>query len=54
MLVIGPEGGFSDEESEALLDCGASSTWLGPHVLRVETAAEAALAVAAHQHARGP
>jgi len=52
VLVIGPEGGLAEEESEALLDRGASSTWLGPHVLRVETAAEAAMAVAAVVHGR--
>jgi len=52
VLVIGPEGGFAEEEREAFLVCGASSTWLGPHVLRVETAAEAAMAVTAVVHGR--
>lgn len=52
VLVVGPEGGFADEERDAFLACNASSTWLGPHVLRVETAAEAAMAVAAVVHGR--
>ncbi len=52
VLVIGPEGGLADEEREAFRTSGASSTWLGPHVLRVETAAEAAMAVAAAVHGR--
>jgi 16S rRNA (uracil1498-N3)-methyltransferase len=47
VLVIGPEGGFTAEERLAFLECGASPVWIGPHVLRVETAAEAAMAVAA-------
>ncbi len=47
VLVIGPEGGFSPSERASLLESGASSVWLGPHVLRVETAAEAAMAVSA-------
>lgn len=50
VLVIGPEGGLTHEETEALLVRGASPTWLGPHILRVETAAEAAMAVAAVVH----
>lgn len=52
VLVVGPEGGLTQEESEALLLRGASPTWLGPHILRVETAAEAAMAVAAVVHGR--
>ena len=47
VLVVGPEGGFTSEERDALIEAGASPVWLGPHVLRVETAAEAAMAVAA-------
>jgi 16S rRNA (uracil1498-N3)-methyltransferase len=52
VLVVGPEGGLTDPESEALLARGASAAWLGPHVLRVETAAEAAMAIAAVVHGR--
>jgi len=47
VLVVGPEGGWEHEEREALLLAGASPVWLGPHVLRIETAALAAMAVAA-------
>jgi 16S rRNA (uracil1498-N3)-methyltransferase len=52
VLVIGPEGGLADDERTALLDAGAGFVRLGPHVLRVETAAEAAMAVAAAVHTR--
>lgn len=39
LLLVGPEGGFSDEE-HALIDAGAATRLsLGPHILRVETAA---------------
>lgn len=37
-VLVGPEGGWSDEER----DCGLPSVALGPHVLRAETAAMAA------------
>ena len=46
VLAIGPEGGFAHDEKEALWMVGATSVRLTPHILRVETAAEAALAVA--------
>ncbi|MFW6285065.1 MAG: RsmE family RNA methyltransferase [Bacillota bacterium] len=38
LIVIGPEGGFSDEEIEHLLSLGATSLSLGPRILRSETA----------------
>ncbi|MFT5289297.1 MAG: 16S rRNA (uracil1498-N3)-methyltransferase [Planctomycetota bacterium] len=44
-VLVGPEGGFSSPEHDALLEAGASRVRLSPHVLRIETAAEAALAV---------
>lgn len=44
VLAVGPEGGFDAAETEALLAGGASRRCLGPHVLRIETACEAALA----------
>jgi len=47
VLVVGPEGGLADDERGAFLEAGATPVRLGPHVLRVETAAEAALAVIA-------
>lgn len=39
LIVIGPEGGFADNEVDALLDKGAVSVSLGSSVLRWETAA---------------
>lgn len=44
-LWIGPEGGFSPAEEAALDAAGARPMRLAPHVLRIETAAEAATAV---------
>jgi 16S rRNA (uracil1498-N3)-methyltransferase len=44
-VIIGPEGGFSDEEAEALLNIGAVSASLGKTILRTETAGAAALAM---------
>ncbi len=41
---IGPEGGFSDGEIDELLRSGFNPAWLGPTVLRAETAAVFALA----------
>jgi len=45
-LVIGPEGGWSAAETAALDELGCRATALGPTVLRVETAAVAAAALA--------
>ncbi len=44
-LWVGPEGGFSPAEASVLDTAGARSMRLAPHVLRIETAAEAGLAV---------
>jgi 16S rRNA (uracil1498-N3)-methyltransferase len=44
-LVIGPEGGFTDEEVDVARRCGATTASLGPLMLRSETAAVAALAM---------
>ncbi len=43
-LLIGPEGGFSAEESQLAQLAGFISTRLGAHVLRTETAAIAGVA----------
>lgn len=43
VLVVGPEGGLSDDEVAALTDAGASAVRLGPTVLRTSTAAAVAL-----------
>jgi 16S rRNA (uracil1498-N3)-methyltransferase len=45
-LLIGPEGGFSAAEYEAAAAAGFRAVSLGPRILRTETAATAALAVA--------
>jgi 16S rRNA (uracil1498-N3)-methyltransferase len=47
-LWIGPEGGWSDAELAALMASKVTMAALAPHVLRVETAAEAAAAIALH------
>ncbi len=44
-LLIGPEGGWTDEERSAFLDVGWMRVSLGPLILRAETAALAGLAV---------
>jgi 16S rRNA (uracil1498-N3)-methyltransferase len=44
VLMIGPEGGFSDGERRAAQAAGFEAVSLGPRVLRTETAGLAALA----------
>ena len=44
-LLIGPEGGFSDEEVALARDKGAMAVGLGPRILRTETAAVVACAL---------
>lgn len=43
-LLVGPEGGFTEEERSMVRGCGAAAISLGPRILRAETAALAALA----------
>ncbi|WP_313674631.1 16S rRNA (uracil(1498)-N(3))-methyltransferase [Mycolicibacterium sp.] len=43
IVVVGPEGGISDSELDALTAAGAVTTVLGPTVLRTSTAAAVAL-----------
>jgi len=43
LLIVGPEGGFSDAEREQFHDVGAVSARMGPDVLRASTAATVAL-----------
>jgi 16S rRNA (uracil1498-N3)-methyltransferase len=45
-ILIGPEGGFADEEVKAACDHGAHKVSLGAGMLRIETAAVALLAYA--------
>ena len=44
-LLVGPEGGFSEEEVESARAQGFRSVGLGPRILRVETAALVAVAL---------
>lgn len=50
VLLVGPEGGLAPLEQALLEGRGAQPARLAPHVLRIETAAEAAAAIVA-QHA---
>lgn len=43
LLLVGPEGGFSDREVQLAVDAGAKMVSLGPRRLRAETAALAVL-----------
>ncbi len=44
-LLVGPEGGFSEQEVEMAMGSGFAGLTLGPRILRTETAALAALSV---------
>lgn len=44
VLVVGPEGGISDDEMAIFRDMGATPVNFGPHVLRTSTAGPAAIA----------
>lgn len=44
-VLIGPEGGLSEQEIEQAVDSGFQAITMGPRILRTETAAVAALAV---------
>jgi 16S rRNA (uracil1498-N3)-methyltransferase len=44
VILVGPEGGFTDDERAFVRGSGASAMSLGPRILRAETAALAALA----------
>ena len=46
LLLVGPAGGFEPSEAEALLASGFAAATLGPRILRAETAAVAAVAIA--------
>lgn len=46
VVLIGPEGGFTDEEMAHFVRAdGARPLWLGPHTLRLETAAVVACSI---------
>lgn len=44
LILVGPEGGFTEDERAFVRGSGASAISLGPRILRAETAALAALA----------
>jgi 16S rRNA (uracil1498-N3)-methyltransferase len=46
LLLVGPAGGFEAAEAEALRAAGFTAASLGPRILRAETAALAAVAIA--------
>jgi 16S rRNA (uracil1498-N3)-methyltransferase len=52
LVVVGPEGGISDGELEALSAAGAVAARLGPHVLRTSTAGPVAIALLAQRLGR--
>lgn len=49
VVLIGPEGGFSEEDVEAAEKAGFISVGLGPRILRAETAAVAALSIVQYE-----
>lgn len=49
-LLVGPESGFSDEETDQLRSAGTRGVTLGPRILRTETAAAAAISILQSQH----
>jgi 16S rRNA (uracil1498-N3)-methyltransferase len=51
-LVIGPEGGIPEEDARAAELAGATLAWLGPVLLRTETAALAAASVVLARYGR--
>ena len=44
VIAIGPEGGWSPRDRQALAEAGFQGLQLGPHILRTETAGLAAIA----------
>lgn len=44
-ILVGPEGGFSDEEMELAVKNGVTAVSLGPRVLRTESAGPAAITI---------
>jgi 16S rRNA (uracil1498-N3)-methyltransferase len=49
LVIIGPEGGFSQEEAKAAIGAGFKPVTLGSRILRAETAAIAAVSILQHE-----
>ncbi len=49
-LFVGPEGGFSDQEITRAIESGCTLVTLGRNILRTETAAIVAVAIAAYEY----
>jgi len=49
MIIVGPEGGFSEVEADLALSWGAVPVTLGPRILRTETAGLAALTIVLYE-----
>lgn len=52
-LLIGPEGGWTDDERRDALRAGAVAASFGPHAMRIETAAVVGAAVVLDRHRGG-
>ena len=50
ILLVGPEGGFTLDEAQAVQEAGGKAVTLGPRILRAETAAVAAVTVAQYEN----
>jgi 16S rRNA (uracil1498-N3)-methyltransferase len=44
-LLVGPEGGITEDEMQAAVDCGWQPVTLGPRILRAETAAVSSISI---------
>ena len=52
IFVIGPEGGFTEEEEKKLINCGYVPITLGSNVLRTETASSFILSSVCYEFMR--
>lgn len=52
-LLIGPEGGWTDEERRRAIEAGAIVRRFGPHIMRIELAAAVASAITLDHERRG-